>query len=116
MKKVLFVLIALLAVFAFTTGAVAAEKKATKPEVTKVTGAVTVYIAAGQAEKTVGTVAVKDAKGKNWSFDVPPDTKITGEVTRGATATVAFKKDDGKMIATSITVVAVKKPAASKTK
>jgi hypothetical protein len=116
MKKFLFVLIALLTVFAFATGAVAAEKKTTKPAVTKVTGAVTVYIAAGQAEKSTGTVAVKDAKGKNWSFDVPPDTKITGEVTRGATVTVTGKKEGGKMITTSITVIAVKVPAAPKTK
>jgi hypothetical protein len=37
-------------------------------------------------------------------------------VTKGATATVAYKTESGKMIATSITVIAVKKPAAPKTK
>jgi len=54
---------------------------------------------------------VKDAKGNDWSFDVLPDTKIKGEVARGVTATVNFKKEAGKMIASAITVVAVKKPA-----
>ena len=117
MKRFLFVLIALLTVFAFASGAVAAEKKAAaKSEVTKVTGAVTAYIAARQAEKMAGTITVKDAKGNDWSFDVPPDTKITGGVTRGVTATVNFKKEASKMIASSITVIAVKKPAASKKK
>jgi hypothetical protein len=115
MKRILFVLIALLTVFAFASAGVAAEKKAAaKSEVTKVTGAVTVYIAAKQAEKMPGTISVKDTKGKDWSFDVLPETKINGEVVRGVTATVNFKKDAGKMIANSITVVAVKKPAAPK--
>jgi len=45
MKKFLFVLIALLAVFAFATGAVAAEKKATAPQAGKVSGTVTAYLA-----------------------------------------------------------------------
>ena len=84
MKKFLFVLIALLTVFAFATGAVAAEKKATAPQAGKVSGTVTAYIAASQADKTAGTISVKDAKEKNWAFDVLPDTKITGEVTKGA--------------------------------
>ncbi|MGE5839577.1 MAG: hypothetical protein ACM34H_06550 [Deltaproteobacteria bacterium] len=117
MKRLLFIGIALLTVLAFAGGSLAAEKKAAaKSEVTKVTGAVTTYIAAKQAEKMPGTISVKDAKGTDWSFDVLPDTKITGEVTRGVTATVNFKKEAGKMIANSITVAAVKKPAAKKTK
>jgi len=116
MKRFLFVLIALLAVFAFATGAVAAEKKATTPQAGKVTGAVTAYIAASQADKIAGTISVKDAKGKSWAFEVLPDTKITGEVTKGATATVAYKKEGGKTTASSITVIAVKKPAAPKPK
>jgi hypothetical protein len=118
MKRFWFVLIALLTLFAFCAGAVAAEKKAAaKSEVTKVTGAVTAYIAARQAEKMPGTITVKDAKGTDWSFDVPPDAKITGELTKGVNATVNFKKESGnKMVASSITVVAVKKPAAPKKK
>jgi hypothetical protein len=116
MKKFLFVLIALLTVFAFASGALAAEKKTTKPQATLVSGTVTAYLAAGQADKSTGMIAVKDAKGKDWSFDLPSDTKIKGEATKGSTATVAYKTESGKMIATSITVIAVKKPAAPKTK
>jgi len=118
MKKLLFILIALLAVFAFVTVAVAAEKKAPAPQAGKVSGIVTVYIAANQADKTAaaGTISVKDAKDKKWTFDVLPDTKITGEVMRDSKVTVAWKKEGGKTTATSIAVIAVKKPAAPKTK
>jgi cytochrome c1 len=116
MKKLLFVLIALLAVFALVVGAVAAEKKAAVPKTGKVTGTVTVYIAANQIEKRAGTISVKDAKGKKWTFDVLPDTKITGEVVRDAKVTVAYKTEGGKTTASSITLIAVKKPAAPKKK
>jgi len=116
MKKLLFVLIALLTAFAFATGAVAAEKKATAPQAGKVSGTVTTYIAPNQADKTAGTISVKDSKDKIWAFDVLPDTKITGEVKKDAKVTVAYKKEGGKTTATSITVIAVKKPAAPKTK
>lgn len=116
MKKSLFVLISLLTVFAFAIGAVAAQKKATKPQVTKVSGTVTVYIAANQMDKTAGTISVKDAKGKNWSFDLPSDTKIKGEATKGAKATVTYKKESGKMIATAVSVAAAKKASKPATK
>jgi hypothetical protein len=116
MKKALFVLIALLTVFAFATGAIAAEKKATAPQAGKVTGTVTVYIAASQTEKTAGTISVKDAKGKVWTFDVLPDTKVTGEVRKDAKVAVAYKKEGGKSTASSIALTAVKKPAAPKAK
>jgi len=116
MKKTLFVLIALLTVLAFATGAIAAEKKAAAPQAGKVTGTVTAYLAANQADKTAGTISVKDAKEKNWAFDVLPDTKITGEIKKDAKVTVAYKKDGGKTSATTITVIAVKKPAAPKAK
>ena len=112
MKGFLFGLIAFLTVLAFATGAMVAEKKASQPEVVKVTGAVTVYIAPSQADWSTGTLTVKDSKGKNWTFDVPPDTKIKGELTRGATATVNCKKEAGKMVATSIGVIPAKKSAA----
>ena len=59
---------------------------------------------------------MKDSKDKIWAFDVLPDTKITGEVKKDAKVTVAYKKEGGKTTATSITVIAVKKPAAPKTK
>jgi len=116
MKKFLFVLIALLTVFAFATGAVAAEKKATASQAGKVSGTVTAYLAAGQADKSMGMISVKDAKDKIWAFDVLPDTKITGEVKKDEKVTVAYKKEGGKTTAASIAVIAVKKPAAPKTK
>jgi cytochrome c1 len=116
MKKLLFVLIALVAVFAFATGAVAAEKKATKPQVAKVSGTVNVYIAAGQMEKTKGTITVKDAKSKDWTFDVSPDTKVTGEVKRGAKATVTYSTEGRKMTATAISAAAAKKDSKPATK
>jgi hypothetical protein len=116
MRKFLFALIALIAVFAFVTGATAAEKKATQPKAMKVSGAVTAYLAASQAEKAPGMIAVKDAKGKVWSFDLPPATKIKGEVMKGAKATVTYKKESGKMIATAVSVAAAKKSSQPKAK
>jgi hypothetical protein len=116
MKKFLFVLIALLTVFAFATGALAAEKKTTKPQATLVSGTVTAYLAPSQADKSMGMIAVKDAKGKAWSFDLPSVTKIKGEVTKGAKATVTYKTESGKMIATAVSVAAAKKASKPTTK
>ena len=116
MRKLLLVLVAILTVFAFATGAVAAEKKAPAVQTGKVTGTVTVYIPVNQQDKTPGTISVKDAKDKVWTCDVVPDTKITGEVKKDAKVTVAYKKEGGKTTATSVAAIAVKKPAAPKTK
>jgi ABC-type oligopeptide transport system substrate-binding subunit len=116
MKRIFFALIALIAVFAFVTGAAAAEKKATQPKAMQVSGAVTAYLAPSQAEKSTGMIAVKDAKGKAWSFDLPADSKIKGEVKKGARATVTYKKEGGKMIATAVSVAAVKKSSQPKAK
>jgi hypothetical protein len=116
MRKLLLVLIALLAVFAFAAGAVAAEKKAPAVQTGKVTGTVTVYIAANQVNRTAGTISVKDAKDKVSTFDVLLDTKINGEVAKDVKVTVAYKKEGGKTSATSVTAIAVKKPAAPKAK
>jgi hypothetical protein len=116
MKKFLFVLIALFTVFAFASGAVAAEKKAAAPQTGKVTGTVTAYFAANPVEKRAGTISVKDAKAKKWTFDVLPDTKIAGEVKTDTKVTVAYKKEGGKMIATAVSVAAAKKSSQSKAK
>ena len=43
MKRIAFVLVALLVAFAFTTGALAAEKKAAQPKMMKASGAVLAY-------------------------------------------------------------------------
>jgi hypothetical protein len=116
MRKFMFALIALIAVFALVTGATAAEKKAARPKAMKVSGAVTAYLAANQAEKSTGMIAVKDAKGKVWSFDLPSDTKIKGKVMKGAKATVTYKKESGKMVATAVSVAAAKKSSQTKAK
>ena len=73
--------------------------------------------------KASGTVAayeagkmikVKGAKDKEWTFDIAADAKIKGEVKEGAKATVIYKKDGDKMVATAINVAAAKKPKAEK--
>jgi len=119
MKKVLIVLVALLAMVAFVSGVVAQEKKAEKPAAaadkpkadkpkapTAMKGAVVAY----EAGKTI---KIK-AKDKELAFDIAADAKIKGEVKEGAKVTVAYKKDGDKMVATGITVAAAKKPKAKK--
>ncbi len=116
MKKFLFVMVALVAVFALAAGAVAAEKKAPAPKVTPVSGTVTTYIPPIQTAGTPGTISVKDAKGKTWTFDVPADTKITGEVKREGKAKVTYKVEAKKNIATAISAIAEKKSSQPKPK
>lgn len=119
MKRILVFMVALLAMVAFASMALAqapaktekpaapapekaapakAEKaKAEKPKPPKpITGAVSAY----EAGKMIA-VKVKD---KEMKFDIAPDAKIKGEVKPGAKATVAYKKEGDKMIATSISV------------
>ena len=130
MKRALVVMVALLAMVAFVSGVMAqapaktekpaapapekaapppkekpaAEKpKADKPKAMKFTGAVEGY----EAGKMI---KVKGSKDKEMTFDVMGDTKMKGEVKEGAKVTVMYKKDGDKMVATSITVAAEKKP------
>ena len=120
MKKVLIVMVALLAMVAFVSGAVAqkadapAAAKADKPKVDKpkapkattATGTVAAY----EAGKTI---KVK-AKDKELAFDIAADAKVTGEVKEGAKVKVTYKKDGDKMVASAIAVAAAKKPKAEK--
>jgi Na+-transporting methylmalonyl-CoA/oxaloacetate decarboxylase gamma subunit len=121
MKKVLIVLVALLAMVAFVSGVVAQEKKAETPaaaadkpkadkpeapKALKVTGAVAAY----EAGKTI-TVKTKD---KELAFDIAADAKVKGKVKEGAKVTVTYKKDGDKMVATAISVAAAKKAKAPK--
>jgi Cu/Ag efflux protein CusF len=62
-------------------------------------------VAAYEAGKMIA-VKVKD---KEMKFDIAPDAKLKGEVKEGAKATVAYKKDGDKMVATSISISAPKK-------
>jgi branched-subunit amino acid aminotransferase/4-amino-4-deoxychorismate lyase len=121
MKKTLIVLVALLAMVAFVSVAVAQKaeqgkttttttttttEKAKVPKALKVTGAVVAY----EAGKTI---KIK-TKAKELAFDIAADAKIKGEVKEGAKATVIYKKDGDKMVATGINVAAAKKPKAEK--
>lgn len=117
MKKALAIIVALLALVAFTGGVMAQEKKEAPapapaaekpkaPKILKATGAVVAY----EAGKTI---KIK-VKNKEMAFDIAPDAKIKGEVKEGATATISYKKEADKMVATAITVAAPKKPAAKK--
>lgn len=127
MKKSLIVAIALVAMVAFVGGVVAQtpapapapaapapapekakmEKPAKAPKAMKASGAVAAY----EAGKMI---KVKGAKDKEWTFDIAPDAKIKGEPKEGAKVTVMYKKDGDKMVATSISVAAAKKPKAAK--
>jgi len=128
MKRMLIVMVALLAVVAFAGSVIAqapakteqpsaapapapaAEKpKAEKPKAEKPKAPTPVQgtVAAYEAGKMI---KIKGAKDKEWTFDVTADTKISGEVKEGAKARVAYKKDGDKMIATSIMVPKPKPP------
>lgn len=86
----------------------AAEKpKAKQPAAPKpVTGTVAAYEA--------GKMIVVKVKDKEMKFDIASDAKIKGEVKSGVKATVAYKKDGDKMVATSISGPAPKKEAPPK--
>ena len=117
MKKVLIIMVALLAMVAFVSGVVAQDKKAEpakaadkpkaeKPKAPKASGAVVAY----EAGKTI---KIK-AKDKELAFDIAADAKVTGEVKEGAKVTVTYKKDGDKMVATAIAVPVAKKPKVEK--
>jgi|PlaIllAssembly_1097288.scaffolds.fasta_scaffold07095_2 hypothetical protein len=132
MKKMFVVMIALLTMVAFA-GSVMAQAPAKPAEPAK--AAEPAKPAAPPAEKpkaekkeapkamkASGTVAGYEAgkmikvkgKDKETTYGVTGDTKVKGEVKDGAKVTVMYKKDGDKMVATSITVAAEKKPAEKK--
>jgi hypothetical protein len=121
MKKYLAVLVVLLTIVAFASGAMAqtsakpvaqtagekskvesprAEKKES-PQTMDVSGTVAAY----QPGKTI---KIK-GKDKETAFEITSDTKVNGEVKEGANVTVMYKKEGDKMIATAITVAKEKK-------
>jgi Ni,Fe-hydrogenase III component G len=114
MKKTLIVLIALFAMVAFVSGAVAQQKPETPqsqkhkaPKAMHFKGTVAAY----EAGKMI---KVKGAKEKEMTFDIAANAKIKGEVKEGAKVVVMYKKDGDKMVATSISAAAPKKPKAEK--
>ncbi len=122
MKRILIVMVALIAMVAFASGAVAqAPAKTEKPAAAPEKVAPAPAPAAEKAPKAkeakpsrfAGTVAayeagksikVKGAKDKEMAFDVTPDTKVKGDVKEGAKVTVLYKKEADKNVATSISV------------
>ncbi len=132
MKKLFVIVIALFTMVAFA-GSVMAQAPAKPAEPAKPMApapekqaapekAKTEKPKAPKAMKAMGPVAAYEAgkmitvkaKDKDMTFDVTGDTKVKGEVKEGAKATVMYKKDGDKMVATSITVAAPKKPAEKK--
>jgi hypothetical protein len=115
MKKMLIVMVALIAMVAFVGGVMAQDKTTTTtttttkhPKAMKFTGMVAGY----EAGKMI---KVKGAKDKEMSFDIAADAKVKGEVKDGAKVTVTYKKDGDKMMATGIAVGAEKKKKGTKT-
>jgi hypothetical protein len=115
MKKMLIVMVALIAMVAFVGGVMAQDKTTTTtttttkhPKAMKFTGMVAGY----EAGKMI---KVKGAKDKEMSFDIAADAKVKGEVKDGAKVTVTYKKDGDKMMATGIAVAPEKKKKGKKT-
>ena len=117
MKKILILMVALLATVAFVSGAIAqAPAKMEKPAGTPAPEKAAPAAEKPKAAKPMsfkGTVAayeagkmikVKGAKDKDMSFDIAADAKMKGEVKEGAKVTVTYKKEMDKMVATSISV------------
>ena len=113
MKKVLIVLVALLAMVAFVSGVVAQEKKADKPAAAadkpkadkpkappKVSGVVAAY----EAGKMIAVKVKEKGKEKEMKFDIAADAKVKGEIKEGAKVKVTYKKDGDKMVATAISL------------
>ncbi len=125
MKKVFVIVIALLTMVAFA-GSVMAQAPAKPAEPAKPAAPAekpkTEKKEAPKAMKATGTVAGYEAgkmikvkgKDKETTFGITGDTKVKGEVKDGAKVTVMYKKDGDKMVATSVTVAAEKKPAEKK--
>ncbi len=122
MRKPLIVLVAFFAMVAFTCGAIAQEKKAesqtpafekAKTEKPKATKPMRAYGTVA-AYETGKTIKVKGSKEKEWTFDIATDAKIKGEVKEGAKVRVVYSKEDGKMVAMSISVSPARKAKAEK--
>jgi flagellar basal body L-ring protein FlgH len=117
MKRMLIVMVALLAIVAFASGVIAqapaktetpaaapvAPAPAPAPEKPKMAKPMKFWgtVAAYEAGKMI---TVKGRKDKEMAFDVTGDTKMKGEVKEGVKVTVMYKKDGDKMTATSISV------------
>ncbi|MGE5252572.1 MAG: hypothetical protein ACM3N7_01310 [Planctomycetaceae bacterium] len=84
------------------------KSKAEKAKVSKSRRAYGIVIAyeAGKMIK------LKGKKGQDWVFAITPGAKIKGEVKEGGNVGVVYRKEDDKMLTTSISVTPSKKKAA----
>ena len=136
MKRFIVLMVALLAMVAFAGMVLAQAPAKTEKPAAPATGPASEKVAPAKAEKAkaekpkaakpkkyAGTVAVyeagkmiivKDAKGKEMTFDVAADAKVKGEIKEGAKVNVKYKKDGDKMVAISISGPAPKKAAPKK--
>ena len=118
-KRILILLVALLTLVAFAGGVMAqtpakSEKPSTAAEKPKAKPAAPKPITGTVAGYEAGKMIAVKVKDKEMKFDIAADAKVKGEVKEGAKATVAYKKDGDKMVATSISVPAPKKEAPPK--
>ena len=97
MKKALFVLVCLLAVFAFTSGVMAAQQSTTQGKALKASGTVLTYDPAAM-------IVIKTSKGKEMHFDLAANAKVGSKVDRGSMVTVTYKKQGQKLVASSVAV------------
>jgi hypothetical protein len=124
MKRFIVLMVALLAMVAFAGVALAQAPAETEKSAAPATGPASEKVAPAKAEKAKAgkpkaakakkyagkvtayeagkMIIVKDAKGKEMTFDVAADTKVKGEVKEGAKVNIRYKKDGDKMVATSI--------------
>jgi len=101
MKKILFAMIALFTMLVFISVAPAAAKKSAKTKTMKASGMVSAY-------ETGKTITVKDAKGKEMTFEIAADAKVSEGIKDGAKVKVTYHKVEKKMVANSISIVAAK--------
>jgi hypothetical protein len=98
MKKALFVLVSLMAVFAFTSGVMAAQQSTTtQSQVLKASGTVLAYDPGIM-------IAIKTSKGKEMHFDLAANAKVGSKVDRGSKVTVTYKKQGQKLVASAVAV------------
>ena len=115
MKKVLIIMVALLAMVFLVSGVVMAEEKRPAlgtPEEEKLQThqklqGVAIVKAYDAAAKTITLTYQK----KDYDLTIAEDATIKGAVKPGAKVRVDFKKEEGKRIATSISVMSTKRAA-----
>jgi len=98
MKKIFIVMVALFTMLVFVSVASASGEKSAKSKTMKASGIVSAY----EAGKTI---TVKEAKGKEMTFEIAADAKVSEEVKDGAKVKVTYHKVEEKLVANSISIV-----------